>query len=182
MAAIWKDGKKFPSLEFWGLCTRVLSGYPSNFPENFSFYILFKLNPNAPGLITWKQLSGFLWNFQDASNMTQGTMRNILGMFRLTHCTQDFFLFIFAENACLLATLRKKGEQIFMKFSGQVGYTFLLGVYCKASRFASYLGFFYGNLPSLTLSLMIHPYTFAASLAGFIPLSFPHFLIIPLPL
>ena len=33
-----------------------------------------------------------LLNFQDRSNMTQGTMRNILRMFRLTHCTQELFI------------------------------------------------------------------------------------------
>ena len=46
-----------------------------------------------------------------------------LGMFQLTHCTQELFFSFFSGNACLLATLRRKGEQIFMKFSGQVEYT-----------------------------------------------------------
>ena len=35
MAAILH--KNFLRWDFWGLCTMVLSGYPSNFPENFSF-------------------------------------------------------------------------------------------------------------------------------------------------
>ena len=33
----------FPPLGFWGLFTRVLSGHPSNFPENLSFLHFFQV-------------------------------------------------------------------------------------------------------------------------------------------
>ena len=35
--------KIFPPLGFWGLCTRILSGHPSNFPRHFSFLHFFQV-------------------------------------------------------------------------------------------------------------------------------------------
>ena len=49
MAAILNK-KNSPRWNFRGLFTRVFSGHPSNFPENFSFLHFSRLNPNAPGL------------------------------------------------------------------------------------------------------------------------------------
>ena len=42
--------KKFLHWDFGGLCTRVLSGHPSNL-KNSAFYIFSRLKPNTPGLI-----------------------------------------------------------------------------------------------------------------------------------
>ena len=43
MAAILN--KKFLRWDFWGLCTRLFSGHPCNFPENFSFLHFFQAEP-----------------------------------------------------------------------------------------------------------------------------------------
>ena len=39
--------KKILRWDFWGLCTRVLNGHPSNFPDNFSFLHFFQVEPQC---------------------------------------------------------------------------------------------------------------------------------------
>ena len=73
-----------------------------------------------------KSMSGFSLNFRDILGMTQGTIRNILGMIRLTPWTQgSFFYFL---STCLWATSRNTGwmdiHEIFRIWTQEaIGYT-----------------------------------------------------------
>ena len=54
-----------------------------------------------------KRANRFTWKLQDMSDLVQGTIWNILGMFRLTPCIQEYNFRFFRGSPRLLATLRK---------------------------------------------------------------------------
>ena len=66
-------------------------------------------------------MNRFSLNFQDMWDLVQGTFCNILGMFRLTLCIQDFFHFFSGESVSV-SNITKTGEWIFMRVSRQFIY------------------------------------------------------------
>ena len=69
--------------------------------------------------IVEKRVNGFSYNFQDESDIRQGTIWNVLEMLRLTPWTQGICFYFL--HLCLLAALPKTVQPICMKFSGYVG-------------------------------------------------------------
>ena len=119
LATLLKNERIFMKFSgLMGLDTRKNWEHFQDIPINplniWLFMPLLRRNPRLLAALRKKRLSGFLWNFQKRTDLTQGAIGNIFGMLLLTPWILERFIYFL--DPCLFVILWKNGWTDFHDF------------------------------------------------------------------